>query len=309
MTPPAARRCRDSSRRRLRFAIAAAGWLAAAFASGGSGVRAEELANLAVTSRSVQGRTGTTRAVTLRATFDAKAAAAFDPKEDAVTLTLGAEAAFRIEPREGRWSFRRGKVRWRGGRAAAAPYLRRIVVWPALGTLRAQIRGVESTVPLLGQDPLPIVLQLGDVRFDGLYASGATTPRGTPIGFTVTDDWPETFVCSQGTVIVNDAFVWEGLWTSHSADSRPRPVVDFGTSVVVGVFLGPREGRRYGARISRIEDRENDVLVTYTETRPTDDCIVTSDPICLFAFATMPRTSKQVVFAHEVELACITISK
>jgi hypothetical protein len=294
---------------RVRLALGAAAWLAAAFAGEDRGVRAEELENLAVSSRSVQGRNGTTRSVTLRATFDATAAAAFDPREDAVSLTLGADAAFRIEPHQGRWSFRRGKVRWRGGRSAASPSLRRIVVWPALGTLRAQIRGVASTVPLLGQDPLPIVLQLGGVRFDTLYSTGTTTPRGTPIAFSVTDDWPETQVCSQGTVIVNDAFVWEGLWTSHSLDARPRPAVDFGASVVVGVFLGPRAGRRYAARISRIEERANDVLVTYTETRPPEDCLVTGDPICLFAFATIPRTSKQIVFAHEVELLCITLSE
>ena len=288
----------------VRAAAAAAAW--AAIALVGAGVRAADLANLAVTTRSVQGRNGTTKTVSLRATFDAPPLASFDPAQDPVTLTLGSETAFRVQPHEGRWSFRRGRVRWRGGRVAGSPYLRRITVWPAVGTLRAQIRGVPSTGPLLGQDPLPIVLQLGELRFDGLYSTGTTTPRGTPVPFTVTDDWPETFVCQPGTVIVNDALVWEGLWTSHSLDIRPRPAVDFGTSVVVGVFLGPREGRRFSARISRVEDRVNDVLVTYTETRPPSDCTVTGDPICLYAFATIAKTSKQIVFAHEVELDCIT---
>lgn len=289
-----------------RLAVAAVAWLLTAFAGTGLRARADDLDNLSLTSRSVQTRNGTSRSVTLLATFDAPSIADFDPREDAVALTMGSETAFRIEPREGRWSYRRGKVRWRGGRSGDGPYLRRITVWPARGTLRAQVRGVSASGPLLGQDPLPIVLQLGDARFDGLFSTTTTTPRGTPIAFTVTDDWPETFVCSQSTVTVNDALVWEGLWTSHSADSRPRPAVDFGTSVVVGAFLGPRDGRRYAARISRIEERNDDVLVTYTETRPPDGCIVTGDPICLFAFATMPKTSKQIVFAHEVELVCIS---
>jgi hypothetical protein len=282
-------------------------WLAAALAGGGHDARGDELTNLAVTSRSVQGRNGTTRTVSLWATFDVSAAAAFDPARDAVTLTLGTDAAFRIEPHTGRWSFRHGKVRWRGGRVAGSPYLRSITVRPALGTMRARVRGAAATSPLLGQDPLPIVLQLGGARFDTLYSTSGTIPRGTPVAFTVTDDWPETFVCAPGTVVVNDANVWAGLWTSHSLDVRPRPAVDFGASLVLGVFLGPREGRRYAARISRIEERDNDVLVTYTETRPTDGCSVTSDPICLYAFATIARTSKAIVFAHEVELVCITL--
>jgi hypothetical protein len=290
----------------LRVALPAAIWAGIALAVGGADVRAADLANLAVTSRSVQGRNGTTKTVSLRGTFDAPPLASFDPAQDPVTLTLGAETAFRVQPHEGRWSFRRGKVRWRGGRVPGTPHLRRLMIWPAVGTLRAQIRGVPSTGPLLGQDPLPIVLQLGELRFDALYSTSSSTPRGTPVPFTVTDDWPETLVCQPGTVIVNDALVWEGLWTSHSLDIRPRPAVDFGTSVVVGVFLGPREGRRFSARISRIEDRVNDVLVTYTETRPPSDCTVTGDPICLYAFATMARTPKQIVFAHEVVLDCLS---
>lgn len=262
------------------------------------------LANISTQVRVVQSRFGSSRLVTVRATFDAGGAALFDARRDPVLVSLGDAASFELAGGAPGRRLRGGRVRYRGKERSGAPYLKRLVVFPARGTVRFDVGGAGPSGALFGQDPLPVTLRLGAAEFGGLVQSGSGAVTATPYPFAATDTFPETFVCAPGTVIVNDAAVWSNLWYLHSLDIRPLPAVDFGTSVVVGVFLGARENRGYGARIRSVDERAADIVVTYVESRPSADCQPSPAPICLYAFATVPKSAKPFTFVHTVETDC-----
>jgi hypothetical protein len=263
------------------------------------------LANVTRAVRVVSTPRGSSRIATLRATFDAVAPGAFDLRRGTIEVSVGDLPAFVIDAKAKGRRRTGGRVLYRGKKSGSAPFLRRLVVWPVRGQVLVEVGGLASNAPLLTEDPLRVALRLDDAAFTGAYGVGGAAPTGTPVAFTSTDLFPETFVCSVQTFVVGDATVWANLWAFHSLETRPMPPVDFSSEMVVGVFLGPRASRGYGALVTRIEERPSDLLVTFTERRPTSDCTPTPLPICLYAFATTAKSAKPVTFVHKVEEICL----
>ena len=57
---------------------------------------------------------------------------------------------------------------------------------------------------------------------------------------------------------------WERLWKRHGS-AQPAPAVDFGKTMVVGVFLGSRPTAGYRVEIARIDVEGSAVVVRYAE--------------------------------------------
>src|SRR5688572_12125528 len=68
-------------------------------------------------------------------------------------------------------------------------------------------------------------------------------------------------------VVIRSAAEWQALWKTHDAD-RAAPVVDFGRSVVVGVFLGSRPTAGFGVDITAVKRDGAQSVVEYRERRP-----------------------------------------
>lgn len=61
---------------------------------------------------------------------------------------------------------------------------------------------------------------------------------------------------------------WRALWRDHAGAAEEAPVVDFATSMVVGVFLGSRPTSGYRVEIGPIRRERARVVVEYAERRP-----------------------------------------
>ena len=245
---------------------------------------------------------GSTRAVTLRATFDTIAAGAFDLRHDAIAVTVGDLPEFQIAAGAKGRNRSGGRVLYRGAKTGGTPYLRRLVLWPARGQVRIDVAGVAPQASIATANPLAVALRLGATNFTGWFATGAVVPTGTSLPFTLTDTYPETFVCSTQTFVVSDPTAWATVWSYHTQDTRPVPYVDFSKDMVVGAYLGPRANRGFSAYVTKVEDRADVVFVTITERRPSEGCNPVPTPICVYAFATIARTGKPVQFDHRVTL-------
>ncbi len=68
-------------------------------------------------------------------------------------------------------------------------------------------------------------------------------------------------------VTVRTAAEWQKLWKEHSPDEK-MPAVDFGTKMVVGVFLGSKPSDGYSVEILNVRMEGADVIVEYAQKQP-----------------------------------------
>ena len=98
--------------------------------------------------------------------------------------------------------------------------------------------------------------------------------ESAPMTFTTLDRGTISQIDTARTVVVRKAAEWQSLWREHAGD-RELPAVDFAQSMVVAVFAGSRPTGGYAVEITRIEPRDDGVVVTYRERRPSPEDIVT----------------------------------
>jgi hypothetical protein len=67
--------------------------------------------------------------------------------------------------------------------------------------------------------------------------------------------------------VAKSAEEWRRLWTQHAGE-RPRPNVDFGREMVVGVFLGSRPTAGFTIEVVGAREEKGALVVQYRETRP-----------------------------------------
>ena len=89
-----------------------------------------------------------------------------------------------------------------------------------------------------------------------------------PMKFTTIDRGQQSNVDDLRQVTIRSAAEWTALWKQHAGE-RPRPAVNFTTSMVVGVFLGSRPSGGFDVEITGIEKEGTDLVVTWRE-RPPD---------------------------------------
>jgi PrcB C-terminal len=74
---------------------------------------------------------------------------------------------------------------------------------------------------------------------------------------------------TQRQVVVRTPAEWQALWKAHALDpSAKLPSVDFGTKMVVGVFLGSKPSAGYDVEIVAVRTQEKELLVEYVQTEP-----------------------------------------
>jgi hypothetical protein len=93
------------------------------------------------------------------------------------------------------------------------------------------------------------------------------------VTFTAIDRGDQSNIETAREAIVRSASQWTTLWRQHAGD-RPLPKVDFTKSTVIAVFLGSRPTGGFAVDITRIERNGADLTVTYRETKPAADAMV-----------------------------------
>jgi hypothetical protein len=109
-----------------------------------------------------------------------------------------------------------------------------------------------------------------------LIAAAALTTEGmrAPVTFTTIVQGDQSGIEEAREVVVRTPAEWKALWQQH-APGQPPPAVDFGKSMVVGVFAGFRGTGGYQVTIAAIDQQGSDLVVTWHETRPGKRDIVT----------------------------------
>lgn len=97
------------------------------------------------------------------------------------------------------------------------------------------------------------------------------------------------------TVVVRTAAEWQALWKEHDPE-HPVPAVDFGQSMVVGVFLGSRPTAGFAVEIAAVKADGNRTIVEYVERRPSRDQFVAQVVTSPFQLVRVPRTAGDVEF-------------
>ena len=103
-------------------------------------------------------------------------------------------------------------------------------------------------------------------------------------------------------VVVRTEDEWSALWREHAGDGD-RPAVDFGSRMVVGVFLGTRMTAGYSVTITRVEPGGADLTVWYRESTPAPDALTAQVLTMPFHLVSVPRVEGRVTFSTEGDVA------
>lgn len=87
---------------------------------------------------------------------------------------------------------------------------------------------------------------------------------------------------------------WRALWKEHRSDTLP--VVDFSTSMVVGVFSGARPTVGYRVDIVTVRIEGGLVVVEYSERRPAPGALVAQMLTSPFHLVSLPQNVGAVQF-------------
>ncbi len=68
-------------------------------------------------------------------------------------------------------------------------------------------------------------------------------------------------------VLVRTDTEWAALWQQH-APNRPRPAIDFGKEMVVGLFMGSRPNAGFSTAVVSATAGNDVLIVRYSETSP-----------------------------------------
>jgi hypothetical protein len=97
------------------------------------------------------------------------------------------------------------------------------------------------------------------------------------------------------TVVVRTAAEWQALWKEHDPEHAP-PTVDFGQSMVVGVFLGSRPTAGFVVEITAVKQDGQRTIVEYVERQPSRDEFVAQVLTSPFHLVRVMRTAGAVEF-------------
>jgi hypothetical protein len=116
----------------------------------------------------------------------------------------------------------------------------------------------------------------GDGRRSGLEAVMLSLVLATVLPTILFGGMPMTTIAKGGIsnvmepreVVARSAADWTQIWHDHAGPDADVPSVDFGSSMVVGVFLGARNTGGYAVEITAVEPDGTGIVVKYTESKP-----------------------------------------
>lgn len=97
--------------------------------------------------------------------------------------------------------------------------------------------------------------------------------------------------------VARTAAEWQALWKDH-APGEKRPAVDFGSRMVVGVFLGTRPSSGYDVEIVGVRTDGDALLVEYAQRQPKGDMIAAQILTQPFHLIAVPKHGGPVRFVR-----------
>ena len=95
--------------------------------------------------------------------------------------------------------------------------------------------------------------------------------------------------------VARSAAEWAGLWRQHAGD-KPLPAVDFGSRMVVAVFLGTRTSAGFAADITGMREANGVLIVEWQERRPQKGEVSAQVLTSPAVIASMPKFAGEIKF-------------
>ena len=95
--------------------------------------------------------------------------------------------------------------------------------------------------------------------------------------------------------VARSAAEWAALWRQHAGD-KPLPAVDFGSRMVVAVFLGTRSSAGFAADIATVREVRGVLVVRWQERRPESGTVSAQVLTSPAVIASVPKFAGEVTF-------------
>ena len=95
-------------------------------------------------------------------------------------------------------------------------------------------------------------------------------------------------------VVIRSAGEWQALWKEHNP--QPPPVIDFSSSMVVGIFLGTRPTAGYRVDVVATKIEGDSLVVEYSERGPRPGAVAAQVLTSPFHIVKLPARPGTVLF-------------
>jgi hypothetical protein len=96
-------------------------------------------------------------------------------------------------------------------------------------------------------------------------------------------------------VVARNASEWAALWREH-AGAKPLPAVDFGSRMVVAIFVGSRSSAGYSADVTRLRPADGALVIEWQERSPAPGEVSAQVMTSPAAIVTVPRFDGKITF-------------
>ncbi len=139
---------------------------------------------------------------------------------------------------------------------------------------------------------VPILIMF--IAFSFLFAGCRSEQEGTDINFeTISKDF-YSLLEDEAKVAINDRDSFGDLVSLAGIDMQEA--VDFDQSMVIAVFMGQRATGGYAIEIKRIVDRNDQVVVYYETTEPSEDDMLAQVITSPYHIVKIDLSGKEIIF-------------
>ena len=101
--------------------------------------------------------------------------------------------------------------------------------------------------------------------------------------------------------VIQSQGAWVNLWSDLSPTDGPIPQVNFNEKMLIAVFQGQKPTGSYEIEITKIIERENEIVVQVKETSPDTNCAADAVITSPYHIVEIEKSSKPVRFIFEQE--------
>ncbi|HZV64303.1 MAG TPA: hypothetical protein VFG03_05250 [Telluria sp.] len=130
-------------------------------------------------------------------------------------------------------------------------------------------------------------------------AVGFVNVAANALPFSVVEHSTRSNIGAARQVLVRDAAAWAALWKEHQGDAAPLPAVDFGKSMLVGVFLGSQANGCYSSSFSRVYRNGKKIVAVHADTVPGHGVLCTMNVTTPAELIRVERSDDPVEFASQ----------
>lgn len=110
-----------------------------------------------------------------------------------------------------------------------------------------------------------------------------------------------SLIAQPRNVVVRDAQAFAALWAEHTGNAVPAPTIDFGRSMVVGVFLGSRMNGCYATDIASVTRENGKITVSRVDTEPGPGAVCTMAIVNPAHLVVIERSDEAVEFTSQMK--------